>query len=343
MNGFYRKLFSILIIIGAILAILVILRQNDTEKRIVNTNENMAVLVPPEDVMDMAFLGNTVFAGGRDGIYIIKKTDGHYDVQTLDLANKATYVRALLVVDNKLWIGFDKGLVIYDIEKETEKLMNKDTSPLPDDRVNALYQDSAGRIWIGTWEGAACIDNSKWRYITQDDGLLSNMVNVIAEDTNGGMWFGSYAVRKGGVSCLCNGKWQYFSIDNGLANNNITDIICSSENNVLIGTGFYDKGGLSFFDYIKDKWQLKKIMHPSDGLAGEKTRSLFQDRNGTLYIGSEYSGLTIIKDGNIQILTENDGLSHNEIKTINRDGSGNIWLGTRHGITILSPSIADPE
>jgi len=74
----------------------------------------------------------------------------------------------------------------------------------------------------------------------------------------------------------------------------------------------------------------------SDGLAGEKVRSIYQDNAGRLWFGSEYDGVTIFDNKAINIYTVDDGLSDNEVKCMFQDNEGNMWLGTRDGITYIS-------
>jgi signal transduction histidine kinase/DNA-binding response OmpR family regulator/ligand-binding sensor domain-containing protein len=59
-------------------------------------------------------------------------------------------------------------------------------------------------------------------------------------------------------------------------------------------------------------------------------RSVFEDKDGTLYIGTRGGGLNIITtgQGKAKVLNTTHGLSHNTVLSINKDKQGNIWLGT---------------
>jgi ligand-binding sensor domain-containing protein len=57
-------------------------------------------------------------------------------------------------------------------------------------------------------------------------------------------------------------------------------------------------------------------------------RSVFQDRNGNYWFGTNGSGVYLYKEKTVTQFTVNDGLSDNQINTIQEDELGNIWFGT---------------
>lgn len=58
-------------------------------------------------------------------------------------------------------------------------------------------------------------------------------------------------------------------------------------------------------------------------------RSVYEDIDGTLYIGTRGGGLNIIEPGKkaTQILNTKKGLSNNAVLSLNKDRLGNIWVG----------------
>jgi ligand-binding sensor domain-containing protein len=71
-------------------------------------------------------------------------------------------------------------------------------------------------------------------------------------------------------------------------------------------------------------------------LAGERVRSIFQDRDGVMWFGSEYDGLARYDGRHWTVFTKADGLAASEIKTMLEDVDGNLWLGTSDGVIRLS-------
>jgi ligand-binding sensor domain-containing protein len=286
------------------------------------------VVLSNADICTMAIDGNTLWAGGSNGLYKI-----NMNTMTSNRVDDYKFVRSVVFSNGVLWVGHENGLTYIGDKKRT--YTTKDG--LPDDKVNALMIDKNKLLWVGTWKGAAVFTNKVIRTYTIKDGLPVNMVNVLMQDNLGGIWFGSYVAPRGGISILRDGKWQYFTTNDALLHANINTIIQRKDNRVVVGGGLYTNGGGTYFEFKIDKWQKTGTISKKDGLAGEKVRSLFEDSLNRLWIGSEYDGLVIMQGSAVlQKLTVNDGLPNNEVKVICEDKNRNIWIGTRTGLVKIS-------
>lgn len=293
------------------------------------------IIRPPHVVFALAAQGDIIWAGGKDGVYGLDRQSGAI-VTKLECDLPLEYVQAVLVDrSGMLWVGHFGGLTGYD---GTTCRTYTQEDGLPDNRVNALLQDRDGRLWVGTWGGAAVREGGGWRVLTSADGLADDMVNVMLQDHEGGMWFGSYVAPRGGISYFKDGKWQLFSTANGLPHNNITTLLEDHSGEVWAGTGLLDRGGAVQFGPIDTGWVIQQVLTRRDGLAGDKVRSIFQDRDGVIWFGSEYDGLARLDAGQWSVLTEKDGLSHPEVMSMLQDVEGNLWIGTRDGVTRVSAS-----
>lgn len=285
--------------------------------------------------MSIAIDGDCVWAGGRDGVLALDRASGAclFSFPPGSLA----YTRALLAVDGILWIAHEKNISSWD-----GRALRSYTSVdgLPDGRMLSLLLDKEGRLWVGTDRGAAVRDGHGWRPpLTTQNGLASDVVNVMMQDKYGGIWFGSYDAPRGGVSYLSpSGAWQRWTIADGLPHANITSFCQDGEGRVWAGSGLLDRGGAICFELSDERWRLSRVLTRQDGLAGEKVRSLFCDREGRLWFGSEYDGVAVFSQHGWHIYRESDGLSHPEIKAIVQDREGHIWLGTRNGLTRIDVS-----
>lgn len=320
-------LFLALIVLFSLSGIIADLNSSKNKE---NINPDWKTIRPPHEVSKIIIYKDYLYAGGQDGVYKIDLSTGSV-IEKLNPSEKMEYVRSM-AIDSKgiLWIGHDNGVTLYN--GESYKTFKK-SDGLPDNRVNALLKDSKDRMWVGTWEGVAVFENEKCSIITEKDGLINNMVNVILEDKDHGMWFGSYVAPKGGVSYYKDDKWQYFNVDNGLLHNNVTSILQYSDGSIWVGTGLYEEGGASEFIFKDGSYCLKHTYSKKDNLAGEKVRSLYEDSQGNLWIGSEYDGVAIWNKENKRIITTEDGLCNQEVKSVLQDKNGVIWIGTRDGIT----------
>jgi ligand-binding sensor domain-containing protein len=167
------------------------------------------------------------------------------------------------------------------------------------------------------------------------------MINVIMEDSFGGMWFGSYVAPRGGIGILKDNKWQAFTTKDALLHANINAMIQLADKSVVVGGGLYTKGGGTRFIYETNGWIKKSNLTKKDGLAGEKIRSLFEDSQKRLWIGSEYDGLAVINGNKITKLTKKNGLSNDEVKVMKEDRENNIWIGTREGLVRITKGNID--
>ena len=121
----------------------------------------------------------------------------------------------------------------------TRNITTKDG--LPSNKIQDIFKDSRGYMWIGTDAGLCRFDGINYKTYTQNDGLVGNWVWSITEDTNGNIWVACYG---NGIS-MFNGKtFKNFSEKDGLINNNVRKIEYSKKHKgLMIGTVY----GFSFF------------------------------------------------------------------------------------------------
>ena len=113
------------------------------------------------------------------------------------------YITAILEdKKNRLWIGTRNGLHLYDAETNAfKRILNevKNKSSLSHNQINALFEDESGAIWIGTNGGLnKLVENQRdnqnihpnfsFEIFTEQNGLPSNVIQAIVEDTNGNLW-----------------------------------------------------------------------------------------------------------------------------------------------------------
>lgn len=308
-----------------------------------SAHPGFVVIDPPEEVSALAIQGDTVWAGGVDGLFRIDRRTFEVMVQTPE-ESRFQYTRAILVDRHRrVWVGHDQG-ISWLSDGHWQTLTKKDG--LPDSRVNTLAEDPSGLLWAGTWGGAVQIamddDDPKAHIIrtwTRLDGLLSDMVNVILPDSMGGIWFGSYNSRGGTSYLSADGEWSYWTGADGLPHEYVTSIYQDQMQDVWVGTGLLSEGGAAVFHHAGGVWSLARTMTRADGLAGEKVRSIFQDQTQRMWLGSEYDGVTIFCPDSVTILDQNTGLSDNEVKVMVQDCDGQTWLGTRYGITVIQGGV----
>jgi ligand-binding sensor domain-containing protein len=231
---------------------------------------------------------------------------------------------------------------------------------LPEAYVYAIAVDSAGRLWVGTYDGVSVLDHGgtpfdkkddAWTTFTTADGLADNGVKAIAVDGAGRLWFGT----GGGVSVLDHGgtpfdkiddAWASFTTADGLAGNSVYAIAVDGAGRLWVGT--YD-GGVSVldhggtpFDKIDDAWA---TFSTADGLADNYVRAIAVDGAGRVWFGTG-GGVSVLdhddtpfdrSDDAWATFTTADGLADNDVEAIAVDGAGGLWFGTDGGVAELVP------
>ncbi|MDB6034313.1 MAG: putative Two component regulator propeller domain protein, partial [Verrucomicrobiales bacterium] len=150
---------------------------------------------------------------------------------------------------------------------------------LPDTLIDALYEDRAGRRWIGTPRGVAVFkDGTIIARYTKATGQPLQDVRCILEDHDQNMWFGT---QGRGLIRLRAGRFDAFTT--------------------------------------------------RDGLSNDRVWALHEDKQGTLWIGTE-DGLSRWKAGKLFSFTTKHGLMENAILCILEDELGYVWLSGLRGI-----------
>ena len=149
---------------------------------------------------------------------------------------------------------------------------------LPGLEILKIFEDSRGRIWVGTYEngkgaGVGCWNGSTWTRFSTKDGLIDDCVYSMFEDPEGRMWFGT----TGGVSVFDGSTWQRLTTRDGLVHERVYAMFIDRDKKMWFGT----EGGVSRFDGTS--WQ---SFTRKDGLVENLTRTIVQDREGTLWFGT---------------------------------------------------------
>ena len=194
--------------------------------------------------------------------------------------------------------------------------MNYSTSNgLSDNRVNTIFKDESGKIWVGTVQGGVnCYDGTGWITYTVNDGLLSDNVYAIAQDKDGDIWFGTTA----GANVMLNNEIFYFEYLEGLP---VYCFLNGKDNIFWIGSNGY---GLVLFDYYE--FVPLYFENPDYNYIKE----IILDESGTVWIGTD--GGALFWDGTVWgTFDESNGLYNNKITDIIEDSWGDLWFSSIEG------------
>jgi len=237
-----------------------------------------------------------------------------------------------------IWIGSQSGINKFDKQKQYFKhhqhLPNKPKS-INSNMIWSLHQDADGNLWAGTEDGVNIFDSE-----TGNVNVLSpnfsftnkkknNGIYSIYKDQEGVIYLGS----DGGVFYVEDGQMIHIDDEETHQNEDRTyAIIKDIKNRFWFGT----KQGLVTLSADKTTF---KTFTLANGLPSEVIRTLFNDREGNIWVGTDGGGLckVVEKKGEITFkVYQNDQdklntISSNTVLSIHQDEKGYLWVGTFGG------------
>lgn len=250
-----------------------------------------------------------------------------------------------------LWFGTDDGLNKYDGYNFTlYKHDPNNPGSLAENTITAIFQDSHGELWVGTTAGLDHFNRESEtfdHYQSAPDqsapgrpvSLLGSSVSAIVEDQQANLWVGT---TDGGLNRFTrsNGKFTNYPHQPTDLNTPASDDIRA----LLFDTGILWIGttaGLDAFDTQAGKFTHYQNDAQNPGsLSNNRILSLFKDRMGTLWIGTEEGGLNRLNpDGGTFSRYQNRSgnpysLSSNSVLAISEDKNGHLWVGGRDGLNL---------
>lgn len=240
--------------------------------------------------------------------------------------------------EKELWVATEfGGIAIIDLSKSlfnrTEEIRIIQSGDneycLNNSTVRCLFQDSHNNIWAGTWGGGVNFlnsDNTLFKSYTYspsnpDINLSADIVSAVCLDHKGNLWVGTDG---GGINVLADGKRiaTYTSQDGVISGNSIQTALCDKKGNLWFGV-FY--GGIMFYDTNMKKFQQ---VFPKDK-SNQDVRSLFEDNDGTIWVGTSNGIYQIERDSKKVIRHIN--CPDNLVRTVIKDSKQQIWAGSYGG------------
>ena len=191
---------------------------------------------------------------------------------------------------------------------------------LSDDFVHSVFEDSRGVVWAGTASGLDRLEGG--RFVPQP-GPPPRPVRSIAEDREGRLWGASYG--KGVFVLSRDGALRQYGSTDGLGHDFVRAVAVDRAGRVWAAT----HDGLSRFD--GRAWT---TLHQADGLAKASLMAILEDREGSLWVGTDGGGLSRLRDGRFQTYTTRDGLASNLVLALHEGSDGALWVGTNAGLSL---------
>jgi ligand-binding sensor domain-containing protein/serine phosphatase RsbU (regulator of sigma subunit) len=217
------------------------------------------------------------------------------------------WANVLLVEKNgNLWVGLgEKGLLLYEgpnRQLQVFQFQENDPYSLSNNRIECLFQDSKGQVWVGTQQGLCRYEGQgRFKQFLANPGALANLDRPLTQ--------------------LVDGRIMAISEDKA------GDVWIATQN----GLHRYHASSQLFSYYQHD---------PDDpeSISGNAPRRLFFDRFGHLW-ASGFGGLDklVLHRKPFQKIkrqpTKANTLISNDILSFAQEPGGRLWIGTNKGVS----------
>jgi ligand-binding sensor domain-containing protein/signal transduction histidine kinase len=305
----------------------------------------------PDDYAEIIFKDRSgnIWIGTNGGILLLSRNGGH---AVFDTASGLPHNRVRGIVQDEqgeMWFGTSGGLVKarfredgslqttvihpspvrslittrdHDLIVGTRRLgafrysSGKSTVLVSSGKIEALCEDTNGRIWMGATTGVYIHDGNRLTHIGNEDGLESQLVGAICEDREGTIWIGT----GDGVMKLSSRRFANFGIKHGLGSSIVISLCIDAKGTAWAGT----YNGLTRF--ARDGTATKLAI--ANGLLDFTVYAIEEGPDGAIWVGTGrglnvYQGLALLPtaihglDGGVPISAVHHGMD------------GSTWLGAR--------------
>ncbi|MBN7819455.1 two-component regulator propeller domain-containing protein [Bowmanella yangjiangensis] len=256
--------------------------------------------------------GELLVAGSRGSFARYAERDWHAMPQLDARINQ-------VLVDHKqnLWIATNnQGLFVQDVHGEITHFGIP--AGLPSLSIKALLEDTDGQLWIGTTAGLAYFDGHAFQ-LQQDIPQLP--VVSLAKDKEARLLVASetgiYRQTPNGFAAF-----HHDSISHG-----VSQILIDNQDALWIGTINH-----GLYRLYNGRLDHKGVY---EGLPDSRIKALFQDREGSIWIGTN-GGLVRLRKANFTTISTKSGLVGDYVRTVLATKDKALLVGTSNGLSRIS-------
>lgn len=226
--------------------------------------------------------------------------------------------------DGALWIGRHPDQLVRSYGDRVD--VHEVQAEFAGHAVQCIHEDRQGNLWVGVESsGLWQLQPARLSTLTGGHGLGSNAITSLGEDRHGRIWVGTFGK---GLHVWEGAAFRQVPIVHGAVN--VTAVLASREDRLWAGTHggnlFYRENGGEFTAHLD---------------FGRRTRTLFEDRAGGLWIGTRREGVEHWREERLTRHNVAGGLSNDHVQAITQDAAGDIWIGTMHGLNRLKGGVIE--
>jgi signal transduction histidine kinase/ligand-binding sensor domain-containing protein/CheY-like chemotaxis protein len=235
----------------------------------------------------------------------------------------------------RMWVGTDGGLDLFDpktqafshyLPREPEKRGSGNR------HIKAIIDDGVDGLWIGTADGLQHFDPASGKFTiyhhdrTDAGSLGHDQVNALARDKQGRLWIATSA----GVDMLEPGARSFTHYPLKAAGARGAQSLLVDRDQVLwVGT----QNGIERWT-LEGKYPQRRVLGAAEGLPQSTVKRIYQDQDGTLWVGSQTGGLFRWRQSDDRFVQyrhqqgDPHSIADNYVFSLFRDNVGTLWVGT---------------
>ncbi|CAN5271602.1 hypothetical protein BH09BAC4_BH09BAC4_07380 [soil metagenome] len=252
-----------------------------------------------------------------------------------------------------LWLATPRGIRFFDRKQKrytTAVLGEQLLYPLTHQWINQIKMDKNGLIYVATVEGLLVIDPRKQTsrlYHHQLNNALTlsqGSVTALVPDDAGHVWLGIYDNYRGHLERLDlqTGYVERVAIPQFAGSENastlINDLLIDQQSRLWVATSQFS---LIRVDPVsRVAWQYKPDLFIPSSLRGQNLKTLFQDKEKQIWVGTELAGANWFNPNRALFTTFGEtqdpqtSLPNQWARAAVEDQAGNLWLGTGKGLVV---------
>ena len=240
--------------------------------------------------------------------------------------------------DGSILIGTDGGgLNVFHPDTKRIECYTIENSAIHSNIITTIHFDHSGNLWLGSY-GMGCCRYKFDKGIKRSSAVFLNEKSIwrIRSDSRGRLWFGSlntlYTLSSKASAYLKEEPHLEIESPFGIIN----DLYIDTNDRIWMGTS---SSGLTWYDpSIHEIYTLQAVDKEATSLPNTNVKSIFEDYEKQLWIGTEFGGLSkqsTTGRNKFHIYKEGSSLFRS-VNGILEDDQNHMWLSTDNGIVYFN-------